>query len=255
MSPIKISRPWAIAALVVYFLYLVISNAPASLVGALITKAVPNVVLSSVTGTVWKGRAMGATVNLEGLPLNFGPLNWQLSPLKLFLLKGCADITSEKISGGFCRSVTGSNQLNKVKLEVSAGLASMYLKEAGASVDGTLFLQVDNASFTSKLQWDALKGRASWSGAKVSANGMAFALGDYSADLSADKGALKAHLKDESGPIKVNLDAWLKPGAGPKITGEINPLEHAPEAIGDALSLFAEKADNGAYKVNYPIGG
>ncbi|HEY6527255.1 MAG TPA: type II secretion system protein N [Cellvibrionaceae bacterium] len=251
----KISKPLVVSALVVYFLFLVISSTPATLVSSLLKKAIPNLVLSSVSGTAWSGRALGAELNLDGVPLKFGPLNWQLSPFKLFLLKGCADIKSEKLSGGFCRSVTGNNQLNKVKLELPAGLASTYLREAGASVDGTLFLQMDNAVFTNRLQIDAMKGRATWAGAKVSANGMAFALGDYAADLSADQGALKAHLKDESGPIKVNLDAWLRPGSVPKVTGEIQPLEHAPEAIGDALSLFAEKNDAGIYKVNYPIGG
>jgi general secretion pathway protein N len=251
----KISKPLVVSALVVYFLFLVISSTPATLVSSLLKKAVPNLVLSSVSGTAWSGRALGAELNLDGVPLKFGPLNWQLSPVKLFLLKGCADIKSEKFSGGFCRSVTGNNQLDKVKLEIPAGLASMYLRESGASVDGTLFLQMDNAVFTNRLQVDAMKGRATWAGAKVSANGMAFALGDYAADLSADQGALKAHLKDESGPIKVNVDAWLRPGATPKVTGEIQPLEHAPEAIGDALSLFAEKNDAGVYKVNYPIGG
>ncbi|MFO1370377.1 MAG: type II secretion system protein N [Marinagarivorans sp.] len=251
----KISKPWAIGALVVYFLYLVVSNAPATLVSSLLNKSVPNLNLSSVSGTVWSGKALGASLNLEGAPLKFGPLTWHLSPLKLLLLKGCAEIKSEKLSGAACRSLTGSHQVDKLKLELPAGLASNYLREANASVDGTLFLQLDTAVFSKTLQLSALKGRATWAGAKVSANGMAFALGDYAADLSADQGALKAHLKDESGPIKVNLDAWLKPGAQPKVTGEIHPLEHAPEAIGDALSLFAEKNDAGAYKVNYPIGG
>ncbi|MEY4589542.1 MAG: hypothetical protein RL497_1618 [Pseudomonadota bacterium] len=251
----KISKPWAISALVVYFLYLVISSAPATLVSSLLAKAVPNLTLSSVSGTVWRGRALGAAVNLEGMPLNFGPLNWQLSPLSLFMLKGCANLNSAKLSGDFCRSVSGSNQLSKVKLELPAGLASMYLREAGASVDGMLLLQMDNARFTNNLQFDAMKGRLKWTGAKVSTNGMAFALGDYAADLSAEKGALKAHLKDESGPIKVNLDAWVKPGQPPKVSGEIHPTEQAPEAIGDALSLFAEKSEAGSYKVTYPIGG
>lgn len=251
----KISKPWVISALVVYFLYLVISAVPANLVSSLLMKAVPNVGLSSVSGTLWAGRALGASVNLQGAPLNFGPVGWKISPLKLLMLKGCADISSEKISGGFCRSISGGNQLSNVKLELPAALASAYLREAGASVDGMVFLQMDNASFSKNLQLDAMKGRATWSGAKVSANGSAFALGDYAADLSADKGALKAHLKDESGPIKVNLDAWLKMGAVPKVTGEIHPSEHAPDAIGDALSLFAEKDDAGVYKVNYPIGG
>ncbi len=251
----KISKSWAISALVVYFLYLVISSAPATLVSTLLNKNVPNLNLSSVTGTVWSGKAMGASVNLEGAPLKFGPLTWHLSPIKLFMLKGCAEIKSEKLAGDFCRSVTGNHQLDKVKLELPAGIASAYLREANASVDGTLFLQLDKAEFGKTLQLTALKGRATWAGAKVAANGMAFALGDYAAELSSDQGALKAHLKDESGPIKVNLDAWLKPGAQPKVTGEIHPLEHAPEAIGDALSLFAEKTDAGAYKVNYPIGG
>lgn len=251
----KISKSWAISALVVYFLFLVISNAPATLLSGTLAKMVPNLSLSSVSGTIWKGRALGASVNVQGTPLNFGPMDWSINLVKLFTLKGCADLNSEKLSGGFCRTVAGANQVNKFKLEVPAALASAFLREAGAAVDGTLFLQLDNATFTNNLQLDALKGRANWAGAKVSANGMAFALGDYSAELSADKGALKAKLKDESGPIKVDLDAWLKMGAAPKVTGKIHPTEVAPEAIGDALSLFAEREESGAYKVNYPIGG
>ena len=133
------------------------ANAPATLVSSLLNKSVPNLNLSSVSGTVWSGKALGASLNLEGAPLKFGPLTWHLSPLKLLLLKGCAEIKSEKLSGAACRSLTGSHQVDKLKLELPAGLASNYLREANASVDGTPVLQLDTAVFSKTLQLSALK--------------------------------------------------------------------------------------------------
>jgi general secretion pathway protein N len=254
---LKIPKSLAVGGLVVYFLYLVVSSTPATLLSWGVMKAVPQLSVAGVTGTLWNGKAAGVRLNLDGNPpLSLGPLSWRLSPWNLALFKACLDIKNEKINGGLCRGVTGASQINNLQLELPAALAGLFVRESGASVDGDLSLMIERASLKSNLDIGELKGNLSWRGAKVSVNGMAFALGDFAADLKADgAGGLKAQVSDLSGPIKVNLEAGYKIGQSPKVSGEINPSEQAPAAIRDALSLFATQAENGAFKVVYPLGG
>lgn len=251
----SISKPLAAGLLAAYFLYLVLVAAPASLVAWGAMKAVPDLKLSGVTGTIWNGRAAGASLQLGATPYALGSLSWQLSPLNLLLFKACVQLKSDKLAGNFCHGVTGSSALKGVQVELPASLANSLAAGSGAAIDGTLSVLVDQASFTKSLQVSALKGNLNWRGAKVSINGMAFALGDYGADLSPDgQGGLKAQVVDLSGPIKVNLEASVKLGQSPRVVGDINPSDQAPAAIRDALGLVATPGDNGAFHVTYPLG-
>lgn len=253
---LSIKKPLAIGLLVAYFVYLVLSSAPAPLASWAVMKAVPTLSLSGVTGSVWTGRAAGASVMIENVPLSLGSLSWRLQPLKLLLLKACVVVKSDKLNGDFCRGLTGASTLQAVQLELPASLANGFVRESGAVVDGNISLAVEQASLTRGLDVSSLKGNLGWRGAKVSVNGMAFALGDYGADLSADgSGGLKALVTDLSGPIKVNLEALLKLGQPPKLNGDINPSEQAPAAIRDALGLVGTPTDNGGFHVVYPLGG
>ena len=253
----SIKKPWVITLLALYFCYLVISTAPAPLVAWAVTKAVPNVSLAGVTGSVWSGRAAGASIALDNMPpLALGGLSWQLSPWKLLLLKACIKVNSEKLSGDVCHGITGGKGVKGLQLELPAALANGFIRESGAVVDGNLSLVIEQASLTRSLEVSSLKGNFGWQGAKVSVNGMAFSLGDYGADLTADgNGGLKALVSDISGPIKVNLEAVLKLGQPPKVVGDINPTEQAPAAIRDALGLVATPNENGGFRVVYPLGG
>ena len=240
-------------ALVIYFLSLVIAKTPATLVTANLVKFVPQVQLSVITGTAWRGLAGDAVINIEGQAIRLGQLKWRFKPAALLTLKACVDLESEIISGGFCRSLTGANYLQKVQLDLPANLANRITTEA--QFTGAASLNIAEAVVSDKGLVSKLAGNLTWKNATVNVQGSWFALGDFAADLSAaDNGAIAASIFDLSGPFGIKLDAILGIVTPPSVKGEILPRDNAPDEIRDVLGLVAVPQDSGAFVVAYPMG-
>ena len=235
--------------LFVYFIVLVVVATPATLVTANLAKAVPQLQLSIISGTAWKGRAADAAVVVQGKALSLGALKWEFKPLSLMALKACVDLESDIFSGNVCRTITGQNQFHRVQADLPAALANRFIKEAEFA--GVASLNIVRGEVSDKGEVAKLSGNFSWRSARVKVQGMWFTLGDYAADLvEAGDGNINASIFDLSGPFGLKLNTSVGVGIQtPKISGEVTPREGDPVAITDNLSLFPEK--NGTYTVTF----
>ena len=241
-------------SLVLYLFVLIVKETPATLVTAQLAKALPQLQLAAVTGSVWQGKAGDAVVMIQNKPLPLGVLKWRFKPMSLLALKACADVESDVFSGNACRTLTGLTQLHRFQADLPAAFASDFVPQA--EVAGAASLSLVKAAFNDKLEISKLEGNLSWRGARVKVQGTWFTLGDLAADLKeAENGALAAHIFDLSGPFGIDVNAKAGITVEPSLVGDVTPRENAPAAIADGLSLIAIPQDNGAFRVTYPLGG
>ena len=240
-------------ALAIYFIGLVIIKTPASIVTAQIQKAAPQLQLSTIRGTAWQGRAGSAVVNAQGVTLPLGTLKWRFQPASLLSLKACVDVESDKLNGVLCRGITGTNHFRNLQVDLPVDIANRFtgaVKLAGSASVSIREASVDDKGFVS-----ALDGNLAWRGARLNVEGMWFTLGDFAADLSAaSEGAIAASIFDLAGEFGVKLNGEVGVNVPPKVAGEIELREGAPDEIRDAMGLFAVQQENGAYAISYPMG-
>lgn len=243
-------------ALIIYFLILVAARTPAQWGAYTVVQSVPNVRLAGVSGTLWSGRAAGAQVDLQGQVLDLGVLQWQLNPLSLLAMRGCVEISSDRLNGTACRNLlTGQNSIENAFVDqLSAG---MFNDELMVNLGGTAGLTVRRAVVNDHGSLKELDGSLSWQRARINAGDGWFQLGDFGADLTHNpRGGVVAQIYDVEGPFAVDLHVEYTPGEPqPRLNGVINPRPNAPPAIINALSVFTEMLDDGSFRVVWPMDG
>ncbi len=245
-------KPLLIAFLIIYFLYLVLSRAPAELAAAALHKAVPNLWLTGVSGSAWHGRAGGAQVELPGATLPLGTLSWKLSPISLLFLNPCIRIqtsgTSQLLEGSACQSITGSTSLKNMSIESPVAPLSELLK---LPVSGAGSLQIVKAKFKiSKNEISSLDAKLTWQNGSINPENAGWiSLGSFAGNLKANgNGGITADIFDIQAPLKVQMKADLSPTLAWKLDGTVQPLEQAPAIFKEALGTVGEEKE-GVYHV------
>lgn len=250
----KLIKTLFILILVAVFLVLVVSRTPAAWAAWAIHKAAPNVWFTGVSGTLWKGQAASAQVDVGSESIALGEMNWQLKAWSLLILSPCMDLSAQlpgqSISGRVCRSILGGS--NKLKnLNVDAPMA-LFSKVTPLNGTGAVSLQVLSASFNSQAV-DELDGRLSWQNANVFVEGQWFNLGSFGAELSDDgQGGAAAKISDIAGPYTLAMDANWAPGKPWQTKGQVTPKPGVPEVVIQALQVFGEDVGSGTYAVQFP---
>ena len=239
--------------LVFYFIFLVVSSIPGAWASYFVVKSAPGVQLFGVSGTVWKGKAAKASVNIDGLVVDLGELRWKLKPLNLLGFSACANITSAKLSMDFCRALLGArNTVENFQFDFPASYGNRLLREA--NFDGNASLNLRKAVVSDQGLVDELDGNFSWRNSRIKVEGRWFALGDYAANLSGNgEGAVRAEIFDQQAPIKVNLIGLIGVSQPPKVQGVVRLTEQAPPEAQDVLSIFAVPTDDGGFEVKFPL--
>lgn len=242
-------------ALVFLFFFLVIARVPAEWGAWAVTRAVPQVMLGGVSGTLWSGRARTAMVVVEGQALELGALDWNLKAAPLLIMDACMDVRSARLTGEVCHGIlSGTNTIEQLMLDQLP--ARMLDRAVGAQLTGNGSLTVQRAEISKSGQIRDLVGNFSWQGAKVNYGDGWLNLGSYSADLSDnDKGGVRAKITDTAGDFEINLSGEYTLGAEPALDGTVKPRRTASAMIVNALSLIAEPDDSGAYRITWPMGG
>jgi len=252
----KLIKPLLIVFLVVYFLYLLLSRAPAELAASMIHKAVPDLWLTGVTGSVWEGSASGAQVDVPGSTLPLGRLDWKLSPLSLLTLSPCVNFeasgTPQVLSGKGCYGITGTVSLKNVNIEAPAAPLSDRLN---VPVSGIVSLQLVRGSFQKNII-KSLDAQVSWQNGSLNLGNGWLNLGTYGGKLSEDgSGGLKADLFDVDAPIKIQmavngaLAEDMKSLARWQLDGTVEFTASAPALFKEYIGAVAEEKEPGVYHV------
>ncbi|WP_086934056.1 type II secretion system protein N [Agarilytica rhodophyticola] len=257
----RVFKPLFIVSLVIYFFYLVISKAPASIAAWAIHQAAPNVWLMSTQGTLWHGRAGSAQVDLGHKTMPLGQVNWSLNPLSLLILRPClsfeTQVPGQLISGSLCQSPFGSISLSDVNLDMPASTISNLLPVEKTL--GQISLQIIDADLSGvtkgvdQMSINQLDARFSWQNAGVFVEQNWFTLGSFGGQVQADgEGGINAKVTDIEGPYGVDLNVGWTPGAqNSRIDGKITPREGASGQVVQAIQLIGEEVEKGTYQVSW----
>jgi len=250
----KLIRLLLILFLVLYFLFLVISRAPAELAASAVHKAVPNFWLTGIEGTVWKGVAKGSQIDLPGSSLPLGRLEWKLSGLSLLMLNPCVTFSNREgavaMSGEACYSITGSVGLEDVSLEGSIAPLEPLLN---VPVSGVGSAQIAEATLGSG-QIDSLEARVSWQNGAINLGSGWVNLGTFGADVTGNgRGGLNAKVVDVDSSIKADVQASVdlvnwKPTVW-QVKGPVSLDENAPQMFKDGIQLVGEETEPGTYNI------
>lgn len=235
--------------LLVYFLVAVISRAPAELAASAIHKAVPNLWLMGVQGSVWQGTAKGAQLDLPGSSLPLGSVDWKLSGLSLLLLNPCVTFETHDgaalVSGKACKSIMGKTLLKDMNIE---GEVSPLTELINISVSGLGSVQIAHAEIDGNVV-EKIEARVSWQNGSVNPGNGWLRVGTYGATiLENGQGGISAEIFDVDAPIKaqlvanLNLDQW-------QINGAVTPGDNAPQLMKDGIQLIGEETENGTYNI------
>lgn len=243
-----------VALLIVYFLFLVVAKTPASFAAWAVHKAVPNLWLTSVQGTLWEGRAGAAQADMVGNIIPLGQVNWQLSPTSLLMLKPCLTFdtasTSQMMSGSVCQSLFGTTTVRDLNVDMPIAVIKDLLP---IEARGQLSVSILSANITNQ-RVNSMDARFSWQNAAIALEDFRMKLGAFGgqAQHSGD-GGIDAKIFDISGPFTLDLSASWHPGETIwKIEALVTPKDSAPPEAIQGLQLFGEEVETGTYKVVWP---
>ncbi len=255
MINFKLLKVPFIVFLILYFLYLVVSRTPAAWAAWGVHQAIPSLWLSSAEGTLWRGQARSAQVDIGPASIPLGTVNWRLNPWSLLVLKPCVDFSTrlprQTLEGEFCQHLNGKMTIRNLSVDAPVQVIEQ-INPIDAS--GVISLQVVEAEFDSKAYVSRLDGRFSWQNARAFAIESWLSLGTFAATASEDgNGGVSAKVFDIEGPYKVDLTAGLKHGeTGWLIDGTIAPDASAPIMVAQFLQAFGEEVAEGSYRIQWP---
>jgi len=204
--------------------------------------AVAQVQVAGLSGPWSDGRMaslQSGSLRLTDLSWTFRPLGLLAGRLKFALaakLQGEAPVTT-------ALTLTPSRQgLQDIRGRIPAGLLSDAVLP-GLKLSGDLNLQ-DLDLYLKKGRLVSASGSLSWQDAEVSFTNPT-QLGNLSLQLATNSGIVVATLKDQGGPLSINVMARLKPDGTYELTGEILPRGELKPELASLLRLFGKPVADG----------
>ncbi|MDO3388731.1 type II secretion system protein N [Gilvimarinus sp. SDUM040013] len=245
-----------IALGLLFWLAFVVTQIPATWGGYLMTNGTP-LALSGISGTLWRGKANMASIQIDGRHYTLGSLDWTLKPLSILTLKPCAvvstDFERQQISGTACAGIGGSITLTNANISVPAGLIQGLPEPS--EITGQLSSHIETLKLSdNKLK--ALKGNLSWTKARLNNGQMWLNLGAFAADLSATaEGHIRADIFSLEGPIDLAGNVVMPLTGGIRIDTNFTFTEtFARDVQADQwLPMVAEPLDDGRQRIKMTL--
>ncbi len=244
---------WIVLGIIAY-LGFVIAYLPAVHIASIVSEqSKQQVRLSSVSGTLFNGKAM----SLEAAGFQINNVEWSLNPWALIALRANIDVkggairNSEQIYVNSSASVSllspENFSLKDTQLFVPAkSVLSQFRLPVAVTANGRF--RVDIESLTMDPTCTELSGKGAWLNAQVDTPQAPVNLGSFEADMSCDAGNLSVNILPEN---TLQLSANVLVGADGKYeaNGQFKPEDDLPDVIQQAADSFFPKNSQGFYQV------
>jgi len=220
--------------------------APARLLAVLLPGE--QVLLQGYQGTLWRGSASRALVQVGTGYLHLGTVRWRLHPLSLLLLSPRLDIESkwgtQLISGELALRGGRDLDLRDFSANIAADLVRQY---APITLDGTLAAQFSLLQLREGLPYSAA-GRLVWQGGGWQSPSGMRPLGSYALEVEQPAGEpLSAQVLTLSGPVQADGAVRLQEG-NYQVDVLVSSMISMDPQLQQALSLIAQP-ESGGYRV------
>ncbi|HEB94580.1 MAG TPA: type II secretion system protein N [Gammaproteobacteria bacterium] len=205
------------------------------------------VVLTGLSGSVWRGSAQQALIDGQRLQ----GLEWRLKPWTV--LFGKLEIDYEiRLDDGFLRGSVAADPQGAVAfdtLEAKLPLAQLPLPAIVAlQPAGVVNLNLQSVDWNGEALLSA-QGRLVWSGAGISLL-QPLQFGDLALTLENRDGSVIGELSDAGGPLQAEGLLTLKPDGSYQFTGRFAAREGAQSPLGQALGALGRPGADGRVQVN-----
>lgn len=248
LPKLNASKKFWIGLGLIVWLYFVLSNLPA-VWGAYVLTRGGDVAMSGVSGTLWSGRASLASIKVRDVDYSLGQVTWKLSFLSFFTLKPCALITThmdnQDFDGTVCVRGKNAIAIKDASLNFPAALVQPLLP---LPISGQFSLNVEHLQI-GNLELLGLRGKTTWTNARIYNGSNWMELGTIGADLSDDgKKGMNAHIVDVNSPLRMDLLGHLPYPTGAIVKGTFAmPEAYFREINANAwVSMFATPQSNDA---------
>ncbi len=216
--------------------------APAKLLAVALQQHYPDVRISSVSGTLWRGRAYGVAADLHGHGMSLNNLSWRLHPMSLLILSPRVDLEGElgrqTYSARLTRQLGGRWLVEDLKAILPAQLLSHSI---GLPLSGEISAEVAELAISDSgitelegrivLQQAAINEGASWS-----------QLGSFAAELAPNAdGGLVATVFDLGGAVELNTTVFVEIDGSYRMDGVIAVRDAGNSVLQDWLPLVGEE--------------
>ena len=220
--------------------------APARLLAVLLPGE--QVLLQGYQGTLWRGSASRALVQVGTGYLHLGTVRWRLHPLSLLLLSPRLDIESkwgtQLISGELALRGGRDLDLRDFSANIAADLVRQY---APITLDGTLAAQFSLLQLREGLPYSAA-GRLVWQGGGWQSPSGMRPLGSYALEVEQPAGEpLSAQVLTLSGPVQAAGTVRLQ-DRNYQLDVLVSSTTAMDPQLQQALSLLAQP-ESGGYRI------
>lgn len=236
-----------ILIIVALYLFFLITSLPAKIILSSVTFP-KNIHLSSISGTIWSGKA--ENFKISGIEL--GSIKWNLHALNLIVGELSADISvlnnKQYINTEISVSYSGKVELEETRFLVDLsslqpltyGLPFSYSGKASGYFPVSFFHKNNYVGVNGKLSLTSID--------MTSPQQQSF--GDFVVDFRAEKeGATSGQLKDSGGVLNINGQLMLKKNGQLNISAKLAARE-AGSSLEQALSFLGKKDASGRVKFN-----
>lgn len=239
-----------ILIVIALYLFFLMINLPASVVFSFITLP-NNVKLSSISGTLWSGKA--SRLNVSGIDL--GSLKWELHPLNLIIGELSADVSvvnnKQYINTEVSLSFSGKIELEETRFSID-------LTSLQPLIYGMPFSYAGKASgyfpisFFHKNEYIGLNGKLSLTSMEMlSPQRQPF--GDFVIDFRAEKeGATSGKIKDSGGVLNMSGQLMLKKNGQFDFSAKLAARETG-SSLEKVLSFLGKKDATGRVQIKSTI--
>lgn len=212
-----------------------------------------NLSVSGVSGSIWHTHVERMVIGKTSIQKIEAQLSfWSLFTLKPKLSVAFGDPFIAGPEGEFELVLSQEQaQINNLKLLVKANeIAQQLVLPLPMSAQGDVELTVSSAviDLQKNNQCIAAKGSAVWSKASVIALEQNIKLGDFSADLSCEKGTV-ALIVSPKNDLGLTFSAYMQNKGKISGNGFLKPTAKFPKVLNDILPFLGKKDSQGQYRL------
>ena len=235
----------------VLLLVCILVQAPAQVVYSSIVAKVPELQASALTGSAWRGVALGVVAPVAGQAIGVDRLGWKLRPLSILQLRPTIDFEgsqeSRELSGRFEIGVGSTWSLKEAKIEFPL---ARFGSGSTSVLNGTLVLEIDALTVMNNILVD-VRGRAWLFDATLQLTGGALSLPDIAAQLEpSTSGGLRAVITSSNNDVfGLTGELAVNRSGSYQLETVVTLAGSASGHLGSTLSLLGDRLGNNQYRL------